>query len=214
MNFGEIQLQLGEYLNANHLDSMLPFFVKQGQVWLEKRLRPVALHTVQMVAPNTMPTLAQSDTSWPVPTDYLETVAVSLLEGTTRYKPLDRKDYNELLAVMPSDTASQDRPISFARRGALFILDVPADTAYSVENIYCARALALATLKDTNYWTTDKEELLVLAALYKAIPYLGDDPRAEGWRISLREGLAEELEDARAEGMSGTQARFTPDALD
>jgi len=115
---------------------------------------------------------------------------------------------------MPSDTASQDRPISFARRGALFILDVPADTAYSVENIYCARALALATLKDTNYWTTDKEELLVLAALYKAIPYLGDDPRAEGWRISLREGLAEELEDARAEGMSGTQARFTPDALD
>lgn len=217
MKFGDVQIRVGEYLNANHLDSMLPFFIQQGQNLLEKRLRPVALHTVHMVTAGTppvsvMPALAQGDASFAVPSDYLETVSISLIEGTTRHKPMDRKDWTEM--VLPADTTAQDRPTSFSRRGSLFILNAAANTAYSVENVYCAKATALDAKKDSNYWTEQKGELLILASLYKAIPYLGDDPRAEGWKLSLREGLMEELEDIRAEGMSGTQARFIEDAED
>jgi len=116
--------------------------------------------------------------------------------GTVRYSPLER--YNErkhkfnISSILKTSTGL---PVILSDSDGYFIFNIYADKDYVYELNYYRKQPALSDSVQTNWWTDNAEEALLFASLFKAIPFLGNDPRSGVWI----EGFKNELENLRSQ---------------
>ena len=91
-------------------------------------------------------------------------------------------------------TTNTGRPVAFTRVGDTFYLDQYADQDYTYEIAYFRHLTALSADTDSNFWTTNADQALIVAAVNQAIPYykaslpdkrFRDDPRFRTWQNLL-----------------------------
>jgi hypothetical protein len=126
--------------------------------------------------------------SRPVPSDYIEMLLLSLIEGTTQHPSMKRitsKQFTDLFTDVSSTNKS--RPRQFARFGEVVKYDYYSDKDYTYNMTYYRHLPVFTTDASTNGWLTNAEVLLIYAAMVEAIPYIGDDSRSALWKARFEE---------------------------
>jgi hypothetical protein len=208
MNYAELSMAISDWLNRDQLDKVLPTIIRFGQRDLEDnlRIRPMEYH------PATASVSAGED-ALALPADFLEMILLQLIKDNVRYPIVDRDSPLVLYLERPSVTET-GTPSKVARVADELVFDVLTDSAYTRDWIYFRRlpALVAAAPNNTNWWSEQAEEALLMSCLNKASLYVtgiseGDKKKWAEAALITRGGL--ELNAAR-ETTGGHVMRSTP----
>lgn len=104
-------------------------------------------------------------------------------------------------------------PSRFVRFGSNFVTSETATSAYTYNVRYYAPITALANDTDTNWWSTNKSELLIYGTLLNAIPYV-DNPKMNEWMMQYERLMKEFRTALGREKFSGDRQQFSTSQSD
>ncbi len=176
MDFSTLQSKVADWLNRTDLTTQIPDFINIALHELERgplnwKYMEVRQQTVTSSAFITMPT-SFKDVKW---------LKVSTDSG---YKALKRDSTNQLLAEYPYLTDNTGEPEKFGVMGnqtELLIRPTP-DASYTFDGVFYIYSADLSGNSDTNWWLTNRWEVLLYGALLSASGFLGDDGRIPIWQ--------------------------------
>ena len=158
---------------------------------------------------NTTATLIAETNTIPIPTDFIDKISMSLIDGDTYYPPMDYMDSKKFTEYnLVSSSINLGRPLAYMRIGDQFVFDRYADKNYLIDFYYYKKLPVLALDSDTNWWSLNAEQALLYATLVEAIPYLGDDPRGSIWFNKLITEMLKLQKEYRKDGMSTSRENF------
>lgn len=218
MKYAEFQEQIGDFINKDNLDHIIPSFIRYGQDLLETDLR------LESMIVNETNDIAIGDQSFLEPDLFIEMKTVRLIAVSTftKYPPLIKKEWDYFVENLLPLTDS-GRPKLYARtniietsEGSLpdtgitavdarsFIFDRPSSEAYSIEMSFYRKEAQMSADEAANWWLTNAEEAFLYAALVKASGYLAkDDPRIKIWAdlyTTAKDGVEDKDRRARSGG--------------
>ena len=155
----------------------------------------------------------------PIP-NYKELVNAHIVDSDgTHYPELRRMGYDEAIYCSPIVTDSEERPKIIARYPTVdsaltpdqqpvisFLLRPTSDDTYTLDIAAYQYSPTLdGVIYTTNWWTQSQPDILLLASLVEAEPYLRQDERMATWEKKLAESLAGLAGSQRAEKYSGSK---------
>jgi len=168
MNYAELSMAISDWLNRDQIDKVIPTIIRFGQRDLEDnlRIRPMEYH------PATASVSAGED-ALALPSDFLEMIFLQLIKDNVRYPIVDRDSPLVLYSERPSVTET-GVPSRVARVADELVFDVLTDVTYTRDWIYYRRlpALVAAAPNNTNWWSEQAEEALLMSCLNKASLYV------------------------------------------
>ena len=179
--FAVLKTRVADILNRTDLTTPIPTWITQAQRKLERaNWKCMQKHS----------TTTGADSRILMPTDYKETIWFKVVYGGAYYE-LEHTNLRDVLNRFPA-TAQTGLPEVFATDNATseFLLGPAPDTTYTFDLFYYCKLAALSQDTDTNWWTTNAEELLVYGALLEGSAYLVSDPRIPMWRDFYSETYA------------------------
>lgn len=177
--FAELQTSVANWLHRSDLTSVIPDFIRLGEVRLFRDVRARCMETA-LSGTISSGVLA-------VPSDYLE-LKFAYIDASPA-KSLVSAPASQIYEKYPTRTAS-GKPGFIAREGSNFIFGPYPDSGYSVKGIYYARPTSIATTANSLF--TLNPDLYLYAALCEAAPYLVDDARVQMWEMK-RKALTEQV---------------------
>jgi hypothetical protein len=211
MNYAELSMAISDWLNRDQIDKVIPTIIRFGQRDLEDnlRIRPMEYH------PTTASVSAGED-ALALPSDFLEMIFLQFIKDDVRYPIVGRDSPLVLYSERPSVTET-GTPCKVARVADDLVFDVLTDVAYTRDWIYYRRlpALVAAAPNNTNWWSEQAEEALLISCLNKASLYVtgiqeGDKKKWADAVLETRNRLI--LNDAK-ETTGGHVMRSTPFSL-
>jgi hypothetical protein len=211
MNYAELSMAISDWLNRDQIDKVLPTIIRFGQRDLEDnlRIRPMEYH------PTTASVSAGED-ALALPSDFLELIYLVLIKDNVRYVVDGRESSRVLYTERPSVTET-GTPSRVARVADDLVFDVLTDVIYTRDWSYYRRlpALVAAAPNNTNWWSENAEEALLMSCLNKASLYVtgiseGDKKKWAEAALFTRERL--KFNEAR-EATGGHVMRSTPFSL-
>jgi hypothetical protein len=211
MNFAELSMAISDWLNRDQIDKVIPTIIRFGQRDLEDnlRIRPMEYH------PATASVSAGED-ALALPSGFLEMILLQLIKDNVRYPIVDRDSPLVMYSERPSVTET-GTPCKVVRVADDLVFDVLTDVTYTRDWIYYRRlaALVAAAPNNTNWWSENAEEALLMSCLNKASLYVtgiqdGDKKKWADAALETRNRLI--LNDAK-EATGGHVMRSTPFSL-
>lgn len=197
--YAELKTAIGEWLNRDDLDSVIPNFISLAEAQFNRTIR----HRKMVVRSD-----ATLDTPYfAVPGDWLQTIRFQL----------NTNPVTSLLFVTPEQALEESQVYSAAQQPLFYTMIgeqfqvVPApDGSYDAELLYYGKIPALSDSVATNWLLTESPDLYLYAALVQTAPYLKEDERLSIW-AGLYQKLFDDmmLADERARiGSSKLKSRF------
>jgi len=215
MNYAEISQAVSGWLNKDSLDKVMPILIRFGQRDLEDnlRIRPMEYHPA-------MASIAAATAYIALPSDFLELIFLELIQGTTRYVVDGRETVRVLHTERPATTET-GVPRKLTRIADDFYFDVITDVAYTRDWSYYRRLPVLVASAagtpagNSNWWSEQAEEALIMSILNKASLYVTGI--SEGEKKKWKEAALETKEALRlrfaGEETGGATHRSTPFSL-
>ena len=168
MNYAELSMAISDWLNKDQIDKVIPTIIRFGQRDLEDnlRIRPMEYHPATA-------TVNAGEDALALPSDFLEMIFLQLIKDNVRYPIVDRDSPLMMYSGRPSVTET-GTPCKVARVADELVFDVLTDVAYTRDWIYYRRltVLAAAAPNNTNWWSEQAEEALLMSCLNKASLYV------------------------------------------
>jgi hypothetical protein len=211
MNYAEISQAVSDWLNRDQIDKVLPILIRFGQRDLEDnlRIRPMEYHPATAAISAATAYIA-------LPSDFLELIFLELVQGTTRYV-VDGREATRVLHTERPATTETGVPRKLTRIADDFYFDVITDVAYTRDWSYYRRlpVLVAAAPSNTNWWSENAEEALLMSCLNKASLYVtgiseGDKKKWKEAALETREALRLRF---AGEETGGATHRSTPFSL-
>ena len=193
--YSDLTGAVASWLHRSDLTSIIPDFVRLGEMRIYREVRCKAMEKALSVA------LVSGVAT--VPSDYLE-LKFSYLDGTP-IKPLTGASAPQLYAKYPLRSGSGE-PVMIARDGSNFVFGPFPGTGYTVKGIYYAQPTAIETAVDTLF--TKSPDLYLFAALCESAPYT-KSPDVQLWETKYQNIINQlNVQDA-GENASGSCMRVT-----
>lgn len=197
--YAELKTAIGEWLNRDDLDSVIPNFISLAEAQFNRTIR----HRKMVVRSD-----ATLDTPYfAVPGDWLQTIRFQL--NTNPVTPLLFVTPEQALEESQVYSAAQ-QPLFYTMIGEQFQVVPAPDGSYDAELLYYGKIPALSDSVATNWLLTESPDLYLYAALVQTAPYLKEDERLSIW-AGLYQKLFDDmmLADERARiGSSKLKSRF------
>ena len=197
--YAELKTAIGEWLNRDDLDSVIPNFISLAEAQFTRTIRH---RTMGVRADATLDT-----PSFAVPGDWLQTIRFQL--NTNPVTPLLFVTPEQALEESQVYSAAQ-QPLFYTMIGEQFQVVPAPDGSYDAELLYYGKIPALSDSVATNWLLTESPDLYLYAALVQTAPYLKEDERLSIW-AGLYQKLFDDmmLADERARiGSSKLKSRF------
>lgn len=199
-NYTELKSNIADWLNRDDLTSVIPTFISLAEKQMNRSVRHY-----KMIVRKTAVLDTQYST---LPTDWLETVRVSLTSGETHRLTLVSLDDMIELREKSGDTAGRPRYYSHVA-DTIEVYPTP-DATYTIELMYYNDIPALTASNTTNWLIDVAPDAYLYGSLLQAAPYLAEDSRIEVWGglySSAIQALNNTSEASRDSG-SGLKMRF------
>lgn len=197
--YAELKTAVGEWLNRDDLDSVIPTFIALAEAQFNRNVR----HRKMVVRAD-----AELDTPYfAVPGDWLQTIRFQL--NTNPVVPLLFVTPEQALEESQVYSAAQ-QPLFYTMVGEQFQVVPTPDGTYDAELLYYGKIPALSDTTTTNWLLTESPDLYLYGALLQSAPYLKEDERIGVW-AGLYQKLFDDmmLADERARiGSSKLKSRF------
>lgn len=168
--YAELKAAIGEWLNRDDLDSVIPNFISLAEAQFNRTIR----HRKMVVRAD-----ATLDTPYfAVPGDWLQTIRFQL--NTNPVTPLLFVTPEQALEETQVYSAAQ-QPLFFAMIGEQFQVVPAPDGSYDAELLYYGKIPALSDSNTTNWLLTESPDLYLYGALAQTAPYLKEDERLGIW---------------------------------
>ena len=187
MNYAELSQAISDWLNKDSLDKVMPTIIRFGQRDLEDNLRIRSMEYHPTTA-----SLSAGEDALTLPSDFLEMIFLQLIKDNVRYPIVDRDSPLMMYTERPSVTET-GTPSKVARVADELVFDVLTDVIYTRDWTYYRRlpVLVVAAPNNTNWWSEQAEEALLMSCLNKASLYVtgiseGDKKKwAEAYALNL-----------------------------
>lgn len=168
--YAELKAAIGEWLNRDDLDSVIPNFISLAEAQFNRTIR----HRKMVVRSD-----ATLDTPYfAVPGDWLQTIRFQL--NTNPVTPLLFVTPEQALEETQVYSAAQ-QPLFFTMIGEQFQVVPAPDGSYDAELLYYGKIPALSDSNTTNWLLTESPDLYLYGALAQTAPYLKEDERLGIW---------------------------------
>lgn len=168
--YAELKTAIGEWLNRDDLDSVIPNFISLAEAQFNRTIR----HRKMVVRSD-----ATLDTPYfAVPGDWLQTIRFQL--NTNPVTPLLFVTPEQALEESQVYSAAQ-QPLFYTMIGEQFQVVPAPDGSYDAELLYYGKIPALSDSVATNWLLTESPDLYLYAALVQTAPYLKEDERLSIW---------------------------------
>lgn len=169
MNYSELTATIEETTENSYEASQLATFVQQAEQFI--------FNTVQIpdLRKNQTGTVTSSNPYLTVPSDYLYTYSLAIIDGSGNYTFLLNKDVNFIREAYPlsSSTGIPKHYAQFDKDS--FIMGPTPDSNYTVELHYGYYPESIVTAGNT--WLGDNFDIALLnASLYEAARFMKSDP--------------------------------------
>jgi hypothetical protein len=169
MNYSELTATIEETTENSYEASQLATFVQQAEQFI--------FNTVQIpdLRKNQTGTVTSSNPYLTVPSDYLYTYSLAVIDGSGNYTLLLNKDVNFIREAYPlsSSTGIPKHYAQFDKDS--FIMGPTPDSNYTVELHYGYYPESIVTASNT--WLGDNFDIALLnASLYEAARFMKSDP--------------------------------------
>jgi hypothetical protein len=163
---------IGEWLNKDSLDKIMPTLIRFGQRDLEDnlRIRPMEYHPATA-------SLAAGEDALALPSDFLELIFLVLIKDNVRYV-VDGRESSRTLYTERSSVTETGIPRKVARVADDFVFDVLTDVAYTRDWCYYRRLPVLVASAagtpagNSNWWSENAEEAFLFSCLNKLSLYV------------------------------------------
>ena len=168
--YAELQAAIADWLNRDDLASVVPSFIALAEADINRTLRDYRMEKRSK---------AQLDAQYSaLPGDWLETIRLSLADGSHRLEMVSDGALAELRAQRRDATG---RPTHYTHTaGGLELFPTP-DASYEAELVYFAKVPSLSAGVTTNWLLSAAPDVYLYGALTQSAPYLKDDQRASVW---------------------------------
>ena len=190
MNYAELEQAIKDWLNKPNLGKVIPMIIRFGQRDLEDKLRLRSMEYHPATA-----TVTAGATSLALPSDYLELMYLTLLDGTVKY-PIEYRVDVKQMESLSYDTDETGLPCGVARLADNLVFDVTTDVDYTRDWAYYRRLTTLVATapSNTNWWSENAEEAFLMSCLNKSSLYVsgiskGDKDKWESALLDARENL-------------------------
>lgn len=196
--YAELQTAVGNWLNRSDLSAYIPDFIMFGENRIYRELRLRCMET----------SLSGTTSSGvlTIPTDYLELKHSEVVVNSVYY-PLERITAEEIYQSFPK-RSSDSRPYYISTDSGNFIFGPFPDTDYTISGTYYKRLTALSNVNTTNWFTSYAPDLLLVASLVAAEPYLQNDERVGLWEAMFQDLKTSLMNQETREKRSGSPLRM------
>ena len=169
--YAELQTSVADFLNRDDLTSVIPTFVRLAESRIDRDLR----HYRQEKR-----STAQLNSQYSaIPTDYLSTIRIQILDGST--SAIEPISTAQMLQLRDDNYDQTGRPTHYAlTAGGLELYPTP-DQAYNISWVYYGRVAALSVSNTTNWLLTEAPDAYLYGTLVHSAPYLKDDAKIAVW---------------------------------
>jgi hypothetical protein len=169
-SWATLNTEVMAWLHRPELTAEVPGFIQLGENRIYRDLRVRQMETALSTA--------ISSGVIAVPTGYLE-MKYAYVNGSPMVK-LQRKDAEWIYQNYPTRSAD-GTPRYFAREASNFIFGPYPDSGYTIKGLYYKKLTALSASNTTNWLTDDVPDLILMASLCEAAPWMANDERIPVW---------------------------------
>lgn len=191
--YAELQTSVADFLNRDDLTSVIPTFIRLAESRIDRDLR----HYRQEKR-----STAQLNSQYSaIPTDYLSTIRIQILDGST--SAIEPISTAQMLQLRDERYDRTGLPTHYAlTAGGLELYPTP-DQAYNISWVYYGRVAALSVSNTTNWLLTEAPDAYLYGTLVHSAPYLKDDAKIVVWDSlykSAMDNLNSTSQDAKYSG--------------
>ncbi len=200
--YAELQDRVAAFLyNRTDLTTIIPTLINQAQRKLEGE--PWNCMVNHATAP-----LTESRIS--MPTNYISTIWMKVLDNGI-YWDVEHTDLGTIGIEYPSPWTGLPQKFATDWARSEYVLAPAPDKTYTLDHYYYRHLDALSGDSDTNWWTTNAEELLVYGALIESESYIADDARLPIWKAFYDDSYGRLRRQEKNEQFSGTRQSVSGD---
>ncbi len=162
--YDDLQSSVADWLERSDLASRIPDFIRLAEVQLNRLLRtnPQTLRATATI----------SDPFSAIPSDHLETLAITLSDGTSQWDLLPSS--LEQMAASAAEHPGTGKPRFWTQVGEQFQYFPAPDQAYTATLTYVRGIPGLSDTNTTNWLLTRFPDAYLFGALKEAGPFLRD----------------------------------------
>lgn len=181
--YATLQTEIGDFLDRDDLTAVIPTFIQLAEAQMNRIIRHWQM---EQRATGTF-----NDGYFAVPTDWVETIRLSLTGSGTR--PLELISHMESAKLRDrADDSSTSGPYYYSMEGGFFRLyPTPAEDT-EAEILYIKKIPSLTDAATTNWLLTNHPDVYLYGSLIQSAPYLKDDNRMGVW-ASLFQGAVQAI---------------------
>ncbi len=168
--FSDLKSAVGTWLARGDLDSFVPDFISLAELRLCNDLR------IRQMQSDLNVTISSGVAT--VPSDFLD-MKHCRVDGND-YAPLEFRESVWIFQKFPLRSA-ESRPDYIAVDGEEFVFGPYPDAEYTIKGSYYAKPAALSISNETNVWTDETPDALLMASLCESAPFLQQDRRIMIW---------------------------------
>lgn len=197
-NYTELKSSVADWLNRADLTSQIPDFIALAEARFNRDLRLNA-----MLQRDT--TVATSDYV-ELPSDWLEHVSVTVINGGTIHRPLTYVTNEEFNRLRHQNLTGSFRYYTIQEDNIALLPEMDAGSV-SLEIFYYGKIPALSDSNTTNWLLTRAPDLYLYGALAAAEMYLANDERLPVWLANVEKIMDDlRMESERAKRSQGALA--------
>lgn len=170
LTYSTLKTAIADTLNRDDLTSQIPTFILLAEASINRDVRHWQMEKRS--------TATFDERYEPLPTDWLETIRVSIsgkrqLDLLSQAKMMEMRELN-------NDTAGQ--PAFYSHSASQLELYPTPDAAYDATLIYVSRVTALSDAAPSNWLLSEAPDVYLYGSLLHSAPYLQEDARLAVWQ--------------------------------
>lgn len=179
MNYATLKTNIGEWLNRQDLEAVIPTFIELAEAEFNRRIR------VREMLKRADATIETQYTA--LPGDFVAMKSLYLVTNPTQV--LEQKSIEGLQDTKRYHYAA--KPKHFAVTGGTFEVYPAPDTSYTAEMVYYSSIPVLSDTNTSNWLLAKHPDVYLYGALIQTAPYLRDDARIQIWSSLYEKAMSQ-----------------------
>lgn len=187
-SYATLQTQIADTLNRDDLTSQIPNFILLGEASINRDLRHWQMEKRS--------TATFNERYEPLPTDWIETVRISI-SGKTQ---LDLLSQAKMMELRDLNGNTSGEPRYYTHSASQIELYPTPDSNYDATLIYYSRVPELSVTNTSNWLLVDSPDIYLYGSLVHTAPFLQEDGRIAVWQTMYKSAV-DKLNERSMEGI-------------
>jgi hypothetical protein len=188
LTYSTLQTQIADTLNRDDLTAAIPNFIILAEASSNRDVRHWQMQKRS--------TATFNERYEPLPTDWLETVRVSI----SGKRQLDLLSQAKMMDLRETNGNTSGEPRYYTHSAAQLELYPTPDSDYDATLIYYARVAELSDSAPSNWLLVDSPDIYLYGALVHTAPFLQEDNRLAVWQ-TMYKAAVDRLNERSEEGL-------------